>query len=482
MPEEPGLRSFQAKFSVDGGSTWVSDTVPDAWVLIDPPQVDALRLYVLIPNISGTIDDWTKELERVQSMGFNAIHLLPITTLDSSESPYAAKDLFAVDPSYLSLGSQKDGLSQLSDFVARAKQLGIRLCFDLVLNHVGLESDMVRIAPDWIVPDQDEADGLKRAHFWSSKGWQKWNDLVLINYEHPSEAIRSEIWDYMTAYAMFWAQFANETEGFVRFDNLHSSDRDFVQALSAKLQKQFPELAILAEYFTDERTLMHSVPDWGLNLVLATPWNAKFVPELRDYLKYLHRVSGQVRYLMPITSHDSGSPAEEFGKVESTIPRYVAAALLGTGATGMPCGVEYGELDRIDFLGKKQRRDWGPEARFAPFITTINKILAEQPAFRCGDNCQFVDDDHHAVIGAFRADPSGPRKGFLVVCNFDTSDSQGLSVDIEPLLGTQFPIDCFDLLSGEPKSFAQGKAELYLPPCSAQVLAFGLSDLPDYLP
>lgn len=475
VPNQSGLQSFRAKFSLDGGMTWVSDTVPDAWVLIDPPQVDALRLYVLIPNISGTIADWASDLERIKGMGFNAIHLLPITTLGASESPYSAKDLFALDPSYLDLTSNLDGLSQLYEFVERAKQMGIRLCFDLVLNHVGLDSNLVQIAPDWIVPDQDEADGLMRARYWSNRGWQKWSDLVLVNYEHPSEAIRSEIWDYMTAYALFWAQFANETGGFVRFDNLHSSDRDFVQSVSAELEKQFPELAVLAEYFTDERTLMHSVPDWGLNLVLATPWNEKFVPELRDYLKYLHRVSTQVRYLMPITSHDSGSPAQEFSKGESTIPRYVAAALLGTGATGMPCGVEFGELKRIDFLGKKLKRNWGTEAVYASFITKVNNILAEQPAFRCGENCQFVDNDHHAVIGAFRADPIDPAKGFLVVCNFDIADSQGLSVDLASLLGPSVPIHCVELLTGEPKSFTQRKAELFLPPCSAQVLAFGLS-------
>ena len=476
VPEHPGLRSFQAKFSVDGGATWASDTVPDAWVLVDPPQVDALRLYVLIPNVSGTIEDWTLDLDRIQGMGFNAIHLLPITKMDASRSPYAAKDLFALDPAYLSAKSRQEGLNQLGGYIDRAKELKIRLCFDLVLNHVGVESEMARIAPDWIVPDQDEPDRLKRAYYWSNQGWQKWRDLVLINYEHPSEAIRSEIWDYMTAYALFWAQFAHETGGFVRFDNLHSSDRDFVQAVSSKLHKQYPGLAILAEYFTDERTLLHSVPDWGLNLILATPWNEKFVPELRDYLKYLHRVSTHVRYLMPITSHDSGSPAQEFGRMESTVPRYVAAALLGTGATGMPFGVEFGESERVDFIGQKPKFDWNRAPQYAALITKVNQVLAEQAAFRCGDNCLFVDNDHHAVIGAFRMDPVDSRKGFLIVCNFDISDSQGLSVDLAPLLNSSFPLTAVDLLTGQRRSFPQAKAELYLPPCSALVLAFGLSD------
>ena len=100
-PDHAGLRSFRAEFSLDRGATWLRDTVPDAWVLVDPPQVDGLRLYTLIPTVSGTIMDWTSDLKRIREMGFNAVHLLPITTLDTSQSPYAAKDLFDIDPSYL---------------------------------------------------------------------------------------------------------------------------------------------------------------------------------------------------------------------------------------------------------------------------------------------------------------------------------------------------------------------------------------------
>ncbi len=100
-PERPGLYSFWALFSIDDGMTWNHDPIPDAWVLVDPPQVDAMRLYTLIPSVSGTIADWAADLERIKGMGFNTIHLLPLTTLDTSRSPYSAKDLFSIDPSYI---------------------------------------------------------------------------------------------------------------------------------------------------------------------------------------------------------------------------------------------------------------------------------------------------------------------------------------------------------------------------------------------
>jgi starch synthase (maltosyl-transferring) len=456
----------------EGSAAWQRDSVRDAWIMIDPPQVDGLRLYSLIPTVSGTLADWKADLPRIRGMGFNAIHLLPITSLDASESPYSASDLFAIDWSYLSVGSQADGLTQFEEFIAAAKALDIRLCFDLVLNHVGVTSAIARTAPDWIVPDENQPDGLQRARYWSSQGWDTWNDLVLINYEHPSESIRSEIWAYMTEYALFWANYADETGGFVRFDNLHSSDPDFMRALTAEMHAAYPGLGILAEYFTDERTLLSTGQEWGLNLILATPWNFKYVPQLREYLAYIHRVAADIRYYMPITSHDSGSPSQEFGVAESTIPRYVAAALLGTGATGMVQGVEYGESQKIDFIGRKPRIIHHGDPRFAGVIGRVNAILADYSAFRRGNNCQFVDNGHHAIIAAFRRYDGMLALGFLVVCNFDISGEQQISIDLRPILETGGPAVCRDLLTGEMHVFPQSPIELVLGPCAAQVLMF----------
>jgi len=471
-PNHPGLHSFRAEFSLDRGATWLRDTVPDAWILIDPPQVDGLRVYTFIPNVSGNLADWKGDLKRIADMGFNAIHVLPVTPMDKSGSPYAAAELFDIDHSYLIQGSQQNSLSQLEDFIEQARTLKIRLIFDLVLNHIGVHSTMAVRAPDWIVPDQNQPDGLQRARYWCNQGWRTWDDLVLINYEHPSEAIRSEIREYMTDYALFWAKYANDTGGFVRFDNLHSSDPDFVDTLTASLHSAYPGVGILAEYFTDETTLLRTGPQWGLNLNLATPWNCKFVPQLREYLNYIHRVSEHIRYFMPITSHDSGSPAQEFGTADSTVPRYVAAALLGTGATGAPQGVEYGEKERINFIGRQPKMPYPAEARFAKFIGRVNAILAQYPAFRCGENCWFVDDGHSAIIAAFRRDTGTQAVGFLVACNFDTRTAQRISVELAPILKTDGPFTCCELLSGETQVFPHPHLELLLPPCGAQVLKF----------
>lgn len=469
-PEYPGLHSFRAEFSLDEGVTWIRDTVADAWVLVDPIQIDGLRLYTLIPNVSGTISDWISELNRIHAMGFNAVHLLPLTTLDTSESPYSARDLFQVDPRYLDPHSPMSGLSQLEAFVEAAKKLNIKLCFDLVLNHVGVHSTIAAHAPDWIVSDPNQPDGFQRARYLTDTGWFFWDDLILINYEHPSEAIRSEIWAYMTSYMLFWAKFAHLTGGFIRFDNLHSSNPHFVQSLTDTLHQVYPDVAILAEYFTDETTLIQTGLKWRLNLKLATPWDYKFVPKLREYLKNIHRLSRYLRFFMPVTSHDSGSPAQEFGSAESTVPRYVAAALLGTGATGIVQGVEFGIREKVNFIGRMPKMQYPENPLFVNFISKVNSLLADFPVFRQSGNCKFVDNGHHAVIAAFRQELGFPDEGFLVVCNFDILGAQNISIDLGSILGTGRSIAGTDLLGNEVFTFSGTRVDFHLESCSAKVL------------
>ena len=83
------LYSFWTQFSLDEGASWVHDRVPDGWV-VDPPQVDPMRMYTFTSGVSGTVADWWQELSKIKELEFNAVRLLPLTTRDTSLSLYAA--------------------------------------------------------------------------------------------------------------------------------------------------------------------------------------------------------------------------------------------------------------------------------------------------------------------------------------------------------------------------------------------------------
>lgn len=463
-----GLHRFRVKYSLDNGDHWHWDRVPHSYVLVDPASLRTVRLYTLIPNATGTIADWKALLPSIAAMGFDALHLLPVTRMGFSQSPYAAADLFSMDPRYLDPADPRDGLAQFEAFTEECRRLGLRLCLDLVLNHVGADSEMATLSPDWIVAEESEEDGLKRTGCWHRQDWIRWGDLVAVNYDHPNPHTRRLIWDYMKQYALFWSNYAAWTGGMVRFDNLHSSNPAFLAELGPAIRERFPEMIILGEYFTDQLTLEKTVPEWGINLVLANTWEHPFGPELRHYLEYLHTVSHKLRHIAPITTHDTGTPAQLFGADRSVVCRYAIMALFTTGQTGIVQGVEAGVQERIPFIGPLQRLALPAEPNYRIFIGTINALLAQHPVFQRGGNLVFVDGGHEAVLGAWRKPASPAESGFLLFANLDIYHPQSLSVDLASHdLGT--PVTLTDMLSGQGFHMNEAMLTLTLDPCGVRI-------------
>ncbi len=467
-----GLYRFRVKYSLDSGEHWLWDRVPHSFVLVDPPALQTLRLYTLIPSASGTVRDWTGLLPGIAAMGFDALHLLPVTRMGQSQSPYSAADLFALDERYRDPSDPRDGLTQFESFVEACARHKLRLCLDLVLNHVAVDSEMAALAPDWLTPDDAEPDGFKRAGCWHMQQWIRWADLALVNYDHPNPRTLRLIWDYMQQYALFWTNYAAATGGMVRFDNLHSSHPAFISELSAVVRARFPDMTILGEYFTDQVTLEKTVPEWGINLLVGNTWESPFGPQLRHYIQYVHTVSDKLRHLCPITTHDTLAPAQLFGSDQSCMPRYAICALYTAGQTGLVQGVEAGIRERVPFIGPPYRLEMNTGVDFRPFISRINALLAEYPVLRRGGNLVFVDQDHAAILGAYRRPAQAGENGFLLLANLDTGNAQTVTLDLSQQ-GLALPVGLTDLLSGETLALDAPRLTVTVPACGVKIYRMG---------
>lgn len=466
---KPGRYCFKVKYTLDGHK-WLWDCVPFSYVMIDPSLHSTIKTYSLVTTSAGNISDWTRMLPHVREVGCNVLHLLPVTRMGNSEAPYAAKDLFSIDPAYMDPASDADGITQFSRFVDIAAEQDIHVCIDLVFNHVSEDSNISRICPEWIQADENEADGFKRAGWSSGDAWHKWDNLILLDYDHPDEKVRKALWDYMCQYGLFWAQFAARTKGMIRLDNLHSSNHQFTRHVLGEIRKAYPDILVFAELFTDTATSSKLVWNYGLDLMLATPWEHHFVPQLRKYLEEVHRRDTQTPHILPITSHDSGTPAQEFGSIQATIPRYAISALMGCGATGLVQGVEYGLSKKLSLVGVKPVPDYNTGHDFTPFIAKINRIMDEHSVFQAGGNLRFVDGGHDAIMAVHRFDPAKSNPEFLVICNLDIFNQQTISIDLHASL-PGLKIDSLeDLLTGSIMKPANGKLELLLPPCGVLAL------------
>ena len=427
-----GLFRYKARYYLEDG-TCIPDQTPYAYIMVDPPHLCDLKIYTFIPRINGKIvDGWIPKISQIRSLGFNTIHLLPITPAGYSNSPYAARELFDIDPRYCHGTLPEERFEELERFVSALKSEGMRLCVDLVLNHVSVDSNMANEHPEWLAEDPTEQDGIKRAGWHDGTKWHAWRDLAFINYKTFNEQQRSELWDYMTEYACKWASYAAETGGVIRLDNLHSSLPDFTRHVLAQINKRFPDLTVLAELFSSKEEITHLAFEYGINLLLATPWEHKFVPELRRYLWHLHFENPSLRFFHPATSHDSGSPAEEFGDASSTVPRLVAAMLLGGGPTGMVQGVELGVERKVQFIGPVVEESLQGKADYRAIVAKLTSLRQDMPVLCCMGNIQFIDRDHQAILAAIRTDADSNEPTFLVAANFDTQYSQRFELD-EPL-------------------------------------------------
>ena len=479
--EPAGGRGFRARAELRGngagrlrlryrrGGEWFWDAAPPGWFVISPAHVRGLRAYTFLPTVSGHLGQWRRDLDRIAGLGFNTVYLLPVTAMDGSESPYAAADLFELDRGCLDPDDPRPGPEQFTAFVDDLRARRLRLCVDVVLNHVGVTSRVARSRPDWLTEDPEEADGIRRAGWSDGRNWHKWRDAALLNYEPTNSQAQHELWDYMTAYARFWAGFAAATGGLVRLDNLHSSHTLFMRHVLAELRTAYPELMFLGELFTHGQHLENLALDYGLNLLLATPWEHKFGPQLREYLRWLHHQGGKLAYFFPVTSQDSGSPAQEFGSVASTVPRLAVSALLGPGPWGIVQGVEYGLEKRLDFIGRHPRLELAQEPpRFGDLITWLTAFTAREPVFHRPGNLRFVDDNHEAVLAAVRLAPGTMTPRYLVATNLDIFHEQRVRLNL-PAYGFAGPATWRDAQSGQVLPAPDGQVALALPPCSFRV-------------
>ncbi len=463
-----GSFKFKLKYSLDAGKTWYWDRVPFSHVIVDPEALSDIRMYTLIPRVSGKIADWMGLLPHIAGLGFDVVHLLPITTLDVSKSPYSAYDLFTIDPAYVG-DADHTGFGDFESFIAKAREKGLRLCFDLVLNHIGVGSKMVQECPEWIEPDPAERDGLKRAGCWHMNNWLKWEDLVKIYYDHPHRGIRHDIWNYMRKYALFWSHFAHLTGGMIRLDNLHSSHEGFIAHLLSGMRRTYPNLIITAEFFTDFNTIQKKAAEGQINLFSANQWEYPYAVNLRNYLRYIHRIGNKVRYYLPITTHDTGVPAQLFGKAEAAVPRYAVTALMGTGQTGIVQGVEYGCPKKIEFIGSGEKYEFSGNTTVGEGIKAINRIFTEGSVFHRQGNLEFIDADHGAVLGALRRADGAPGNSHLVFANLDVNNGYRLAVDLTTYLKDRERIHLEDRLNGSRYEAPLRELAVDVEPCGIRV-------------
>lgn len=208
----------------------------------------------------GDIRGIINNLDYIASMGFTAIWPTPLLENDMPEASYhgyAITDYYKVDPRFGTL----DDYKELAD---KARQKGLKLVFDGVVNHTGSHywwmqnlpfknwinyADSIRITNHRRTVNQDlyaaaaDKESMVRGWFVSS--------MPDLNQENPFLST------YLIQNSIWWV----ETLGIagIRQDTYPYSQKKFLERWSCQLMNEYPAFSIVGE-------------EWSTNPLIAAYW------------------------------------------------------------------------------------------------------------------------------------------------------------------------------------------------------------------
>jgi neopullulanase len=230
----------------------------------------------------GDIQGIINHLDYIKETGFTSIWINPLLENNSKMSyhGYAATDLYKIDPRF--------GTNMLyKDLVSLAHQKGLKIIFDHINNHIGINHLWIDDPPfnDWFNGDKDNhfITPHEKISVYSSYSSELTRDSTIQGWfveQMPDLNQRNPfLGKYLIQNMLWWIEYTG-LDG-IREDTYPYSDQKFLADWNATIIKEFPDFnitgeawiedpAFLAQYQKDNKlnskinTNLPSVIDFGL--------------------------------------------------------------------------------------------------------------------------------------------------------------------------------------------------------------------------
>lgn len=231
----------------------------------------------------GDIDGIRKHLSYIAQLGFTMLWSTPLIENNqavNSYHGYSATDFYSVDPRF---GQNED----YRIMVQEAKQLGVGVIQDIVLNHIGSNHWWLKDLPstDWLnytnhyvetnhirstALDPNVAMGDKDLF---SKGWFT-KTMPDMNQTNPYLA------NYLIQNTLWWIEYADLSG--LRIDTYSYSDKHFLAKWSKRITEEYPHLNLVGE-------------EWSMNPAIVAYWQKNklnqdgfrsYLPSMMDFPIY----------------------------------------------------------------------------------------------------------------------------------------------------------------------------------------------------
>jgi len=117
-----------------------------------------------------------------------------------SASLYSVKDHYAIDARLVDPAAGPPH-GQLQQVIATARELGLKLMMDLIINHTAIDSPLVHEHPDWY--KRDETGEPVHPGARDGEGWVVWGDLAEI--DNAASRDRDALWQFWLRLAETYA-------------------------------------------------------------------------------------------------------------------------------------------------------------------------------------------------------------------------------------------------------------------------------------
>ncbi len=418
-----------------------------------------MKIYNLFPLLAGPVNGWQPHLERAAAMGFDWIFVNPIQKLGRSGSLYSVADYLNINPALLKPRARKSPEDQVRAMTAEAHRLGLRLMIDLVINHCAVDSELVRVHPNWFVRDGKrianpfcvEADGNKIV----------WRDLAQFDHagSQDSEGLLrycGDVVEYLVGLGF---------TGF-RCDAAYQIPGPFWRRLIKRTRASHPEVTFVAETLgcspAQTRDTAAAGFDWIFN-------SAKWWDYDSPWLLEQHELTRQIAPSIGFPeSHDTPRLyAESNGNLEVQKQRYLFTALFSAGVM-MPMGYEFGFRKRLNVV-RTSAQDWEQtDIDLTDYIRRVNAIKDAYPVFQEDGLIQSLNHPNSAVLLLWKGSARSQSQGMLIL-NKDPWGWQHFHTE-DLYRDIQAPPPLTDVSPDWPMDHIPTPFTYELPPAAARVL------------
>jgi glycosidase len=240
--------------------------------------IDSAVIYEINPSVfvkGGTYDAITAKLAEIKSLGINTLWLQPVYETNDPGQGYSVTDYFKLRSDY---GTEK----QLANLIVAAKKLHLRVIFDFVPNHTSLyhpyAQDCIKHGDSshYYHFYQRELDDKPYSSFYHKDEnrfvYYFWKYLVNLDYNNP------EVQQWIIEATRYYIN-KYDIDGY-RFDamwGINARSPQFTKRLNAELKAVKPDILLLAEDKSSDKTVYESGLDAAYDWTADTSWVSQWI-------------------------------------------------------------------------------------------------------------------------------------------------------------------------------------------------------------